>query len=184
MKLKEVAVLLAEGFEEIEALTIIDILRRGGVKVRTASIVPHNQCIIGCHLVPVVADCNIADLNANNLDGVILPGGLPGAEYLAKSKSVQQLLQKMDSQNKMIAAICAAPIALSMAGVLKERFTCYPTLEEAIEQKGYISDEKVVVCENVITSQGPSTAMIFALTLLELLQGKEEADAIRTDLLL
>jgi 4-methyl-5(b-hydroxyethyl)-thiazole monophosphate biosynthesis len=180
---KNVLIPLAEGFEEIEAVTLVDILRRADVNVVTVSL--HTSLHVkGAHAISVVADAFLSEQNPEYFDMIVLPGGLPGATNLAADATVQHWLQTFDAQGKEIAAICAAPYALYTAGVLKERFTCYPDFHSRILQKGYDATEKVVQSMNVTTSQGPSTAMDFALTLVEKLCSKRVVDELREALLL
>ena len=180
--MKKVIVPLAQGFEEIEALTIVDILRRANVDVTMAAL--ESLHVKGAHGIVVVADTLLKEMNANNFDMIALPGGLPGATNLAADPTTQALLKEFDAKGKMIAAICAAPYALKTAGVLKKSYTCYPGFQAKIAQEGYNANDKVIRDENVTTSQGPSTAMLFALSLVEQLCSKEVAQSLSHDLLL
>lgn len=180
--MKKVIVPLAQGFEEIEALTIVDILRRANVDVTMAAL--ESLHVKGAHGIVVVADALLKEMNANNFDMIALPGGLPGATNLAADPTTQALLKEFDAKGKMIAAICAAPYALKTAGVLKKHYTCYPGFQAKIAQEGYNANDKVIRDGNVTTSQGPSTAMLFALSLVEELRSKNVADALAKDLLL
>ncbi len=180
--MKKVIVPLAQGFEEIEALTIVDILRRANVDVTMAAL--ESLHVKGAHGIVVVADALLKEMNANNFDMIALPGGLPGATNLAADPTTQALLKEFDAKGKMIAAICAAPYALKTAGVLKKSYTCYPGFQAKIAQEGYNANDKVIRDGNVTTSQGPSTAMLFALSLVEELRSKNVADALAKDLLL
>jgi len=180
--MKKVIVPLAQGFEEIEALTIVDILRRANVDVTMAAL--ESLHVKGAHGIVVVADALLKEMNANNFDMIALPGGLPGATNLAADPTTQTLLKAFDAKGKMIAAICAAPYALKTAGVLKNTYTCYPGFQAKIGAEGYTANAKVIKDANVTTSQGPSTAMLFALSLVEQLCSKNVADALAKDLLL
>lgn len=180
--MKKVIVPLAQGFEEIEALTIVDILRRANVDVTMAAL--ESLHVKGAHGIVVVADVLLKEMNANNFDMIALPGGLPGATNLAADPTTQSLLKEFDAKAKMIAAICAAPYALKTAGVLKKHYTCYPGFQAKIAQEGYNANDKVIRDGNVTTSQGPSTAMLFALSLVEQLCSKEVAQSLSHDLLL
>lgn len=180
--MKKVIVPLAQGFEEIEALTIVDILRRANVDVTMAAL--ESLHVKGAHGIVVVADVLLKEMNANNFDMIALPGGLPGATNLAADPTTQALLKEFDAKGKMIAAICAAPYALKTAGVLKKSYTCYPGFQAKIAQEGYNASDKVIRDGNVTTSQGPSTAMLFALSLVEQLCSKEVAQSLSHDLLL
>jgi len=179
---KKVIVPLAEGFEEIEALTIVDILRRANVAVTMAAL--ESLQVKGAHGIVVVADAHLKDLNANDFDMIALPGGLPGATNLAADTTTQALLKDFDLKCKAIAAICAAPYALKTAGVLKKNYTCYPGFQAKIDAEGYNANDKVIQDGNVTTSQGPSTAMLFALSLVEQLCSKEVKENLAKDLLL
>jgi len=162
-------VLFAEGSEELETVSIVNILRRGGVEVTLAGL--QAGALRGSRNIVIQPDTTLAEVLAREFDLLVLPGGLPGTTYLRNDARVIQLAQKMAQQNKLVAAICAAPSVLAVAGLLDgKRATCYPTcLDEfpnvklqtsAIEQDG-----------NLITSRGPGTALDFALVLLERLQG-------------
>ncbi len=178
----KVLVPLAVGFEEIEAVTIIDLLRRADVEVVTACL--ERRRVLGAHGIRILADTHIDEVNHTLFDMIVLPGGLVGANNLRDNPKVQELLGKFDNDNKLIGAICAAPIALSSAKVLKKAYTCYPSFETQIENKGYIPEEDVVRDQNITTSRGPSTAISFALSLIEQLCGEEKAQEIKQGLLL
>ncbi|MDX1809028.1 MAG: DJ-1/PfpI family protein [Sulfurospirillaceae bacterium] len=173
---------LANGFEEIEALSIVDVLRRANIEVVTAAI--DKKQVIGAHNIRVQADTHILDVKSTDFDMIVLPGGLPGATNLQKDENVKRLLQEFNNDKKYIGAICAAPIALKSAGVLKSAYTCYPSFEDNIGKDGYISDKDVVSDENVITSRGPATAMKFALVIVEKLCGEKLASDVKQQLLL
>jgi len=178
---KKVIVPLATGFEEIEALTIVDVLRRAGVEVVMAAL--DSLHVTGAHGIVVVADVLIKDVDGTAYDLIALPGGLPGATNLAADATTQALLKSFDAKGKAIAAICAAPYALQTAGVLKNSYTCYPGYQAKIDRAGYTDKDKVVINANITTSQGPSTAMLFALALVEQLCSKEIKDNLAKDLL-
>ena len=178
----QVLIPLAVGFEEIEAVTLIDILRRAHIDVTIAGLDREQVC--GAHGITVEADMLLDDVELSVFDMIVLPGGLPGAEHLAKSEKVQKILQYFDGDNKRIGAICAAPWALATAGVLKEKYTCYPSFEKTIGKEGYISNSNVVYDHNIMTSRGPSTAMEFALAIVKELSGEEIYLSLREGLLL
>jgi 4-methyl-5(b-hydroxyethyl)-thiazole monophosphate biosynthesis len=169
---------LADGFEEIEAITIIDILRRGDVEVVTAAL--SHKSVKGANGIIVTADTLLEDVEESDFDMIVLPGGNEGHKNLAKSAKLLEMLQAHKKADKTLAAICAAPYVLKEAGVLEGEYTCYPSMERAIGLDGYTADKKVVAnSENIITSQGPATAVDFALFVLEKLEGKIKSAAIR-----
>ncbi len=179
--MSKVLVPLASGFEEIEAMSIIDILRRADIDVVVAGL--GKKQVVGAHGVKVQADAHIEDMNSDEFDMIVLPGGLLGATNLQEDEYVQKLLKDFDKQNKSIGAICAAPIALESAGVLKENYTCYPSFEANIREEGYITSQDVVSDENVMTSRGPATAMAFGLAIVAKLCGDEKSSEIKSQLL-
>ena len=128
-----VLVPIAKGFEEIEAISIIDILRRAHIEVIVASL-DHNPLVQGAHGIVIETDVEIKNVYTDILDMIILPGGWDGTYALADDENVQRILKEMDANGKNIGAICAAPFALNAAGVLKHNFTCYPSAEEQIRE--------------------------------------------------
>lgn len=179
--MSKVLIPLAEGFEEIEALSLIDILRRAEIEVITAGLA--KDLVEGAHNVSVKADALLDEVDANSFDMILLPGGLPGAEYLAKSAKVKSILQNFDAEKKLIGAICAAPWALGEAGVLKNKYTCYPGFEDQVGKDGYTDSQAVVSDENIITSRGPATAMEFALEIVRRIKGEDKYKELKTGLL-
>ena len=173
----KVAVMLANGFEEIEALTVVDVLRRAGI---TCEMIGFEKTVTGSHDISVQAD-QIWDGKLDDYDLVVLPGGMPGATNLRDDDRLMSALQKMQEEGKRIAAICAAPIALNCAGILKDKqFTCYDGIESDIETGTYIK-QTVVVDGKVITSRGPATALAFAYELVHQLGG--DSDQLATAML-
>ncbi len=178
-----VVVLLADGFEEIEAVTIIDVLRRAKIEVDVASL-NKNMSVRGAHDIVLQANREVKKLNVDVVDMVVLPGGWVGTRALAEDTHVQNLLQEMDAKGKNIAAICAAPFALNAAGVLKSKYTCYPSIEKDIQKDGYEGDKYMVVeDDNILTSRGPATAICFALAIVNKLKGKESCEEVKAGLL-
>ena len=164
---KRVVVPMADGCEEIEAVTIIDVLRRAGVEVVMAA-VKEELLVQGANGITFKCDATFDAIKDETFDMIILPGGYDGVDNLIASDAVQSKLKEMDANDQPIGAICAAPIALEFAGVLKEHFTCYPGSEERIRLEGFESDNYMVVQEgNVITSRGPGTAICFALEIVK-----------------
>jgi len=176
---KKVLVPLGQGFEEIEAVAIIDVLRRGGIEVLVRSL-DENLEVKGANGITVKADAPVGELSADDLDMIVLPGGWGGTNRLAEDTRIQSLLKAMDTKGKPIGAICAAPYALHTAGVLKEKFTCYPSTEKKIREAGYMADtQQVVEDANVMTSRGPGTAICFALQIVKKLVGEETYAALK-----
>ncbi len=161
-----VLVPLAQGFEEIEAVAIIDVLRRAQIEV--VSVYLHTQEVTGANGITLLAQSSIDDISASGFDMIVLPGGALGAECLRDDERVQKLLKEFDAQDKHIAAICAAPIALEKAGVLKDEFTCYPSYETQIGSSRF-SEQRVVHSANILTSRSPGTALCFALEIVKIL---------------
>jgi len=173
---------LAEGFEEVEAMTIVDLLRRAGIETETVSITGHLP-VTGAHGVKVVADILFEDAVYADCELIVLPGGMPGASNLDAHEGLREKIYSFCNQGKLLAAICAAPLVLGHAGVLEgKKATCYPSFEK--ELTGAEPQEDAVVSDGgVITSRGPATAMAFALALIEELKGKDAADEIAAGLL-
>jgi protein deglycase len=176
--MKTALLLLAEGFEEIEAVTIIDVLRRGDVAVTTASLA--GKHVRGSHDITIESDTLLDRVSVDNFDALVLPGG-PAAKTLREEPRVQTTIKQAVAANKLVAAVCAAPTALEVAGVLKgRRATSYPgnPLPSA-----HFVEERVVEDGNIVTSRGPGTTMAFALKLVERLNGAEVAKATADKLL-
>ena len=169
-------VAISEGSEELETIGIVDILRRGKVHVTLAS-VDHHKSVKCCKGTTLTADSLLKDVSEEVFDAVVLPGGLPGAEHLRDSKPLLKLLQKQKEEGRIYAAICASPAVVFAHHHLLEglQATCYPSFKEKIDK--YV-DEKVVVSENCITSQGPGTVIEFALQLVESLCGKATRNSV------
>ena len=167
---------MAEGFEEVEAVTPVDFLRRAGVEVITAGVT--GKIVTGSRGVSFTADALVEDL-PRELDGVVIPGGMPGAANVAKSTAAVELVRKLFDEGRLVAAICAAPgVVLGPGGFLKgKRFTCYPGFEKDVKNASFCED-RVVVDGNLITSRGPGTAAEFSCALIEYLAGKEAADKV------
>lgn len=178
---KNVCVVLAEGFEEIEAVTMIDVLRRGGLAVTTASLGALR--VTGAHDIVVEADVGIDAARERPWDMVLLPGGLPGATHLRDDVRVGALLRDTATADRYVGAICAAPIALAAHGVLDgKQATSYPGFGEQMPTCRY-SEERVVRDGRVMTSRGPGTAMTFALAIVAELVSAEAAATLRSQML-
>jgi 4-methyl-5(b-hydroxyethyl)-thiazole monophosphate biosynthesis len=167
---------LAQGFEETEALTVVDILRRADIGVALAGLLPGP--VTGSHNISIVPDTTIDAVNAGDFDMIVLPGGQPGSDNLNADPRVHALLAEFASKDKLIGAICAAPIVLAAAGLLRGRkATCYPSYTDRLD--GGIYEESPVVNDGtVITSRGPGTAVNFGLEIAVRLAGRHVADAV------
>ena len=173
----KVMVPLTDDFEEIEALTIIDVLRRAGLDVETVGIV--GSVIKGSHGVRLMVDKRLMEINPKEYEAIVLPGG-PGYKTLARTGKLMEMLKDFNARNKTIGAICAAPAVLAQAGILDEkRATIYPGMERELS---YPRGNRVVIDGNIITSQAPGTAMEFALALVKKLCGNSEALKLKRDL--
>lgn len=177
----KILVAISNGFEEIEAVSIIDICRRANIEVVTAGV--EDKILTGAHNIKIEMDRKIENVNSDDFDMIVLPGGLPNAFTLAKNEDVQKLLKEFKQKNKKIAAICAAPYALHSAEVLNKNYTCYPSFEEKIRLDGYQNNQDVVTDDNVVTSKGPATAMQFALEIVRVLQGEDSYQIVKEALL-
>jgi 4-methyl-5(b-hydroxyethyl)-thiazole monophosphate biosynthesis len=168
-----VLVPLAEGFEEIEAVNVIDILRRADVEVVTAGL--REGPVEGSHKIKVLPDTTLDKISIKDLDCLVLPGGFPGFVNLGDDQRILNMIREMDRAGKHIAAICGAPSVLIKAGVLQGRTaTVSPSGKAQVADCANYSPERVVVDRNLITSQSPGTAMEFALKLAEVLAGAEK----------
>jgi protein deglycase len=175
-----VLVPLAEGCEELEAITVVDLLRRAGIGVVTASL--GKQQVRASRGTVLVADVTLDDAVKQKYDMIVLPGGLPGADYLDQDPRILGLLKEMSETDRYTAAICAAPKVLASAGLLGgKNATSFPGILDAVDGVNY-SDEAVVQDGKLITSRGPGTAMDFALALIENLVGKEKRDEVEAAL--
>jgi len=174
-------VMLADGFEEIEALAFVDILRRADIDVQTVS-TDNSNTVSGSHGISVATDLKISDISEIG-EGIVLPGGLPGTYNLRDNHNVIDLIKKHYEKGKILGAICAAPSILGGLGLLKgKKATCYPSFEEHLTGAEYIKD-KVVVDESIVTSRGAGTAHDFALKFVEIIKGKECSDNLRSSML-
>jgi len=177
-----VLVPLAQGCEELEAVSITDLLTRAGINVVTAGL--DDQPVTASRGLRLIPDMNLDQALEQDYDMIILPGGLPGADHLNDDARIQKLIKQMATENKYVAAICAAPKVLASAGLLNNRrATSFPGAidQQAIDGLDY-REEAVVVDGKIVTSRGPGTAMDFALTLIELLLGKDNRAEVEASL--
>lgn len=177
----KILVPISEGFEEIETVSIIDVCRRANIEVTLAAI--KQKETVGANKMTLLADCLIDDVDINNFDMIVLPGGLPNAFNLAENEKVQEFLKTMKNDDKYIGAICAAPFALNEADVLNKHYTCYPSFEQKIREEGHLPNDDIVIDGKVITSRGPGTAMKFALEIVNTLCGEETYTNVKNGLL-
>jgi 4-methyl-5(b-hydroxyethyl)-thiazole monophosphate biosynthesis len=170
---------LAEGFEEIEAVTTVDLLRRAGIDIITASL--KSSPVTGSHNITLKSDITF---NENEkFDAIVLPGGMPGSANLKNDKRIINIIQKISKEGGITAAICAAPIVLSAAGLLKgKKFTCYPGYEDEITG-GVFVKKPVVVDGRIITAAGPACAPLFALKLIEIIKGEKTSEEIKKQII-
>ena len=177
-----VLVPLAQGCEELEAITITDLLTRAGVEVTTAGL--DDKPVVASRGARLLPDTHMAAVMDQDFDLVVLPGGLPGADHLRDDENVQAMLKKQAASDRYIGAICAAPKALAQAGVLDGKTaTGYPGVLQNLGLNNVrISDSATEIDGRVITSRGPGTAMDFTLTLIELLKGKQTREDVEQKL--
>ncbi len=183
--MKRVVVPLAHGFEEVEAVTVVDILRRAGISVTVAGVESGSPpgAIEGRTGIRLVPDLTIDEVKGPDFDMIVLPGGLKGAQTLQKDPRVARLLRSFQKGERYIAAICAAPTVLAAHGMIAgRRLTSHPSVKEQLS--GAVYDEgRVVVDGRLVTSRGPGTAMEFAMTLVEILMGRRKMEEVNQGVL-
>lgn len=177
-----VALILADGFEEVEAVAIIDVLRRAGIDTVAAGL--HDGHITSARKVKIIPDTLIDTVKADDFDMIVLPGGQPGTDNLNADPRVKELIRSFSQKGKLTGAICAAPIVLGRAGVLQGKHaTSFPSCKDDLG--GALYEEKAVVTDgNVMTSRGPGTALSFGLAIVERLINKEKAQKIKEAMLI
>lgn len=181
--MKKAVIFLANGFEDIEALATVDILRRGGVDVTIAGVT--GEIVTSSHNLKVVADKLADDIKAADYDAVICPGGMPGATNLRDSQKVLDTIKEAYNAGKIVAAICAAPMVLEKAEILKDKdFTMYPGMENYAPSGKYHGNTYVVKDGTVITGAGPAATFDYAFEILANLQGKEIANQVAQGMLI
>ena len=180
--MSRVLVPLAQGCEELEAITITDLLVRAGIDVTTCGL--DDQPVTASRGITIIPDTSIDKIVNDHFDLIVLPGGLPGADHLRDNQTLQTLIKKQAAADKYLAAICAAPKALAAAGVLTGKTaTSFPGVLDALQDASItISKNAVEIDGNIVTSRGPGTAMDFALSLIELLEGKERRNEVNLQL--
>jgi protein deglycase len=173
--MKNIAVHLAEGFEEIEAVSIIDVLRRAEINVTVVSVTDKLE-VTGSHGIKIITDKLFNVVNYELVDMIILPGGMPGASNLNNHLGLREQILNFYDNKKLLGAICAAPLVFGSLGILKDKkATCYPGFENQLHG-AIVTMENVEVSENIITAKGAGVAIDFALKIVELLKGKEPAN--------
>jgi len=183
--MKESFIFLAEGFEEVEALAVVDVLRRASIPVTTVSI-SEDKKVTGAHGITVLADAVFGEISLDDALWLICPGGMPGATNLHEFGPLSDALLAHDLKKGRIAAICAAPaVVLAPLGILNgKEATCYPGFEKSCREAGAtVHDTPVVESENVITANGPASAMRFALTIVKATLGDDASSTIGAGLL-
>lgn len=173
----KVYLFLAEGFEEIEGLTVVDLLRRAGIDITMVSI-SGDRKVTGSHQITTIADALFEEVDYSDADMLVLPGGMPGTLHLQEHEGLDGLLRDFAVRNKSIAAICAAPRVLGSKGLLEgKKATCYPGHEDQL-LGAYVMNTAVVQDGNITTSKGMGTSIDFSLSLISMLRGAEEAKRI------
>jgi len=180
--MKKIMVPLAYGLEEIEAIAGIDVLRRADIEVITVSL--GDLKVKGAHDIIVLADKSIDEVDVDEFDGILLPGGMPGSTNLRDDKRVINMIKSLNESGKLVSAICAAPIVLERAGVLKGRkATGYPGFDGEMPSCNYTGD-RVVVDNNVITGKGPGAALEFAFEVVNYLVGEETVNRLKEEMIM
>lgn len=182
--MKTICVHLAKGFEEIEAIAVIDVLRRAGLNVTIVSITGE-QVVYGSHSIPVVSDKLFEELDyENDVEMIVLPGGMPGAANIKEHEGLCSQILKFNSSDKPIGAICAAPFVLGELGVLEGKTaTCYPGYENHLKG-ATITEEPAVQSGTIITGRGVGTALEFSLKIVEMFKGSQVAEKLKTQMLI
>lgn len=181
--MKKLGIFMANGCEEIEGLAVVDLVRRTGeIEITTISISDSKQ-VEGAHKITFMADALASEVNFEELDGVILPGGMPGTLNLGADESVNTVIKKFAAEGKMVAAICAAPSVLGAAGILEGRHaTCYPGFEDKLTGAEVLEDA-VVIDGHIITSRGMGTAIDFGLAIIWYLLDDEKAEKVKNGIM-
>lgn len=175
--MSKVYIFLANGFEEIEGLTVVDLLRRAGIEIQMVSIMGTKD-IISSHKIKIEADELFEKVDYQDADMLVLPGGMPGTNYLSAHKGLVTILKQFNQEGKNLAAICAAPSVLGENDILKgKKATCYPGYEEKLNG-AIVTGSNVEMDSNIITSKGMGTSIDFALAIITKLKDKETADNI------
>ena len=181
---KKVALFIENGSEELEFIAPLDIMRRANLEVDLIS-ANNEDFITSSHNVKIIADKKINEVNnILDYDAIVIPGGMPGSTLLRDNKKIIEFYQKMYNSGKLVAAICAAPIVLSAAGITNDKeVTSYPGFDKEINYKNYNSDKAVVIDKNVITAQGPAVAILFGYEIVNYLLQDNTAEDVKQAML-
>lgn len=175
--MSHIGVFFAEGFEEIEGLTVVDLCRRAGIETDMISITDEKM-VMGSHKIPIITDIVLKEVDFEQLDMIVLPGGLKGTQGLEACEPLMEQVDKFNDAGKFISAICAAPSIFGHRGILKGKDACsYPTFESHLDGAN-VKQNPAVMCENVTTGRGMGCSIDFSLAIIERFQGKEAADKI------
>ncbi|WBW50006.1 DJ-1/PfpI family protein [Peptoniphilus equinus] len=177
--MKDLMVLLADGFEDIEALTVVDFLRRGGLEVDTVSVTAHNT-VTTAHDVKIFTDLTLDDIKLDDYKALYIPGGSAGAATLADNHKVREMVELYNGLEKLVFAMCAGPVVLDKANVLKNRkFTCYPGVEQRMSDGLVPEDQALVEDDNIITARGPAYSAALAFKMIERLRDENAAKDVK-----
>ena len=177
---------ISTGFEEVELVSLVDVLRRGGAEVRIAYIDGEfeTNLIVGANGITIKADTSLKNVISEDFDMILLAGGWDNAYALRDNNRVQKLIKEFYNNGKVVGAMCASVVALKKAEVLGSNYTCYPFAKDEINHEGYREDKMVVTDGNIMTSRGPGTALCFGLAILKRLVGVETYQAVKEGMLL
>lgn len=179
--MSRIGIFMADGCEEIEGLTVVDVVRRAGLDITMISITGKKE-VQGSHNITFLADALASEVDYEALDGIVLPGGMPGTLNLGANETVNQVIKKFAAEGKMVSAICAAPGVLGAAGILKDRrATCHPGFEEKLTGAMTL-EEEVVRDGNIVTSRGMGTAIAFALEIVRYFADDAAAEQVKKGL--
>lgn len=179
----KIILFLADGFEEVEALTVVDYLRRMEIEVDMVSI-SDDRKVKGAHDIEVLSDKILADIgDIESYDGLVIPGGMPGASNLRNNDRIIEIVRTMNQEEKLVAAICAGPIVFERANIIEnKKITSYPGFEDDLKDGEYIN-QAVVLDGNMITARGPAYAVDFAIEIVRYLLNDSKADELKKDIL-
>ena len=173
----KVLLLFADGFEDVEAIATRDVLIRAGIEVYDAKINDDNQIVVASHKIALAGLKSLKNIDVDEFEAVILPGGMRGVNNLLASSEVNRLLKEFNNKHKWVCAICAAPMVLDKAGLLHDKkYTCYPGCNEGLD--GIYTGEEVVVTDNIVTGRSMYYSIPFGLKIIELLLGKADSDRV------